>query len=153
MKKINIRAAVIADLPTLYEFEQGIITAERPYDETLKSGHINYYDIKALIESTEAEVIVAEIADEIIGSAYIHIQKAKPYLKHSHFGHLGFMYTKPEHRGKGVNKMIIEGLKNWALSKGINELRLDVYSDNASAIRAYEKAGFKKHLVNMRLGI
>jgi ribosomal protein S18 acetylase RimI-like enzyme len=42
-------------------------------------------------------------------------------------------------------------LKEWCRSQNITELRLDVYHDNPSAIRAYEKAGFKKHLVNMRL--
>jgi hypothetical protein len=28
------------------EFEQGIITAERPYDPTLKQGTISYYNIE-----------------------------------------------------------------------------------------------------------
>jgi GNAT superfamily N-acetyltransferase len=59
------------------------------------------------------------------------------------------MYTDPRHRGKGVNAVIIEALKEWCRSQNITELRLDVYHDNPSAIRAYEKAGFKKHLVNM----
>jgi RimJ/RimL family protein N-acetyltransferase len=61
------------------------------------------------------------------------------------------MYTDPKHRGKGVNANIIEALKKWCQSQNITELRLDVYNDNPSAIRAYEKVGFKKHLVNMRV--
>jgi GNAT superfamily N-acetyltransferase len=56
------------------------------------------------------------------------------------------MYTDPRHRGKGVNA-VIEALKEWCRSQNITELRLDVYHDNPSAIRAYEKAGFKKHLL------
>jgi hypothetical protein len=36
MSKINIRQA--EDLNILLEFEQGIITAERPYDPTYKKG-------------------------------------------------------------------------------------------------------------------
>jgi GNAT superfamily N-acetyltransferase len=59
---------------------------------------------------------------------------------------MGFMYTDPRHRGKGVNA-VIEALKEWCRSQNITELRLDVYHDNPSAIRAYEKAGFKKHLL------
>jgi hypothetical protein len=38
MSKINIRQA--EDLNILLEFEQGIITAERPYDPTYKKGKI-----------------------------------------------------------------------------------------------------------------
>ena len=153
MKEIHIRKATLNDLPILYEFEQGIITAERPYDETLKTGDITYYDIKTMIESNEDEVIVAIFNNEIIGSAYASIKKAKPHLKHSHYAYLGFMYVNPAYRGKGINKKIINELKIWALSRSLNEVRLDVYNDNHSAIRAYEKAGFKKHLINMRMEI
>jgi GNAT superfamily N-acetyltransferase len=47
------------------------------------------------------------------------------------------------HRGKGVNAVIIEALKEWCRSQNITELRLDVYNDNPSAIRAYEKQALK----------
>jgi hypothetical protein len=48
MSTINIREAELEDLNILLEFEQGIITAERPYDPT-KEGKINYYDIRKMI--------------------------------------------------------------------------------------------------------
>jgi len=32
-------------------------------------------------------------------------------------------------------------------------MRLDVYTENASAIKAYEKAGFTPYMVDMRIGI
>ena len=153
MKEIYYRTAVLDDLPTLFDFEQGIVAAERPYDETLKPGRIHYYDLKALIEAEDTEVIVAVINKEIIGSAYISIKQSKPYLTHNYFGYLGFMYVKPEHRRKGVNKGIIEELKKWARTKNVKELQLEVYDDNHAAVRAYEKAGFEKFLVTMRLEI
>jgi len=153
MEDIYIRSAVIKDLPVLYEFEQGIVSAERPYDETLKPGHINYYDLKLMIDSSKTEVIVAETSNELIGSAYVDIRAASSYLNHSYYGYLGFMYVKPEYRGQGVNKKIVEELKSWARKKGITELRLDVYDENDSAIKAYEKAGFSRHMIKMRMTI
>jgi GNAT superfamily N-acetyltransferase len=151
MSKINIRKARLEDLNILLEFEQGIITAERPYDPTLKEGKINYYDIEKMITAAHIEVVVAEIGAKIVGSGYARIEAAKPYLNHDNYAYLGFMYTDPRHRGKGINAIIIEALKEWCLSQKITELRLDVYNDNPSAIRAYEKVGFKKHLLNMRV--
>jgi len=71
MENLLLRTAVLNDLPILYKFEQGIISAERPYDETLRPGHINYYDLKKMIESEESEVIVAEINQEVIGSIWL----------------------------------------------------------------------------------
>ncbi|TDE04609.1 GNAT family N-acetyltransferase [Flavobacterium hiemivividum] len=153
MNEINTRSAKMEDLSTLLEFEQGIITAERPFDPTLKEDPISYYDIKKMITATEIKIVVAEIESLIVGSGYARIEAAKPYLKHSNYAYLGFMYTDPKHRGKGVNAKIIEALKEWCRSHDITELRLDVYSDNPSAIRAYEKVGFKKHLLNMRIGL
>lgn len=153
MKKISIRSATKEDLPILYDFEQGIVEWERPFDETLKEGHINYYDLRSMIEAEHTEVIVAEIDHEIVGSAYVDIKSAEAYLKHSYYGYLGFMFVKPKFRGMGISNTIISHLKGWLLTKNITELRLDVYDENLSAIHAYEKAGFKKHLVNMRIGL
>jgi GNAT superfamily N-acetyltransferase len=91
--------------------------------------------------------------NEIVGSGYARIETSKIYLKHPKHAYLGFMYVKPEYRGKGVNQKIIKGLKQWAIGQGITELRLDVYNDNLSAIKAYEKVGFAKLMVEMRMGI
>jgi len=153
MEEIIIRRASLADLPTLLEFEQGIAAFERPLDSTLKEGEIHYYDLAELIAAADAEVLVAQLDEELIGSGYAHIRKAKDYQKHLRYAHLGFMYVKPAHRGKGVNNKILEALKQWCLENNINEMRLEVYHNNDGAIRAYKKAGFKANLLEMRLGL
>ncbi|MCW8877266.1 MAG: GNAT family N-acetyltransferase [Kangiellaceae bacterium] len=145
-----IRPAVKDDLPQLLEFEQGIIEYERPFDETLKKTPISYYDIKAMIQAPDIEVVVAEEGNQLIGSGYAKVIQSKPYLTHSKHAYLGFMFVSEEARGKGVNKKIIAKLEEWAKLRGINEVRLDVYAENSTAVRAYEKAGFIKNLVEMR---
>ena len=60
------------------------------------------------------------------------------------------MYTMPEHRGKGINGQLMADLKQWAKKRGLTEFRLTVYEGNLSAIRAYEKAGLSRHLLEMR---
>jgi len=151
MEDVLIRKAEAKDLQSLLEFEQGIIKAERPYDPTLDVDPISYYDLGLLIDADDAEVLVAEYNGKVIASGYAKIKEARHYLNHENYSYLGFMYTQPDFRGKGVNKIIINGLKKWSYSKGLKEIRLTVYDDNAGAIRAYEKVGFKKHLIEMRL--
>ena len=153
MQNLRFRPATFADLPILLDFEQGIIETERPYDPTLKPGHISYYDIKAMIESADTEVVVAEVDGQVIGSAYAQLRAAKPYLQHDRYAYLGFMYVRPEYRGRGINQGIIDELKRWAKSLSLTEFRLDVYSDNQAALRAYQKAGFQSHLITMRMGV
>ncbi len=153
MEEITTRKATLEDLDILLDFEQSIIKAERPFDATLKDGHISYYDIAYMIDAPEVEVVVAESGGEIIGSGYARIEDAKIYLKHEKYAYLGFMYVKPEYRGMGVNKKVIDALEAWCLSQNITEIRLEVYNDNQPAVRAYEKTGFTKNLVEMRKGI
>lgn len=151
MGTIHIRKAILAELPVLLEFEQAIINAERPYEANFKEGTFHYYDIAAMIAAPDVEVLVAELNGELIGSGYARLRDAKPYHKFAQYAYLGFMYVDPAHRGKGVNKLIIEGLKAWASSQGMVEMRLEVYGGNEAAVKAYEKAGFCTNLVEMRL--
>jgi len=153
MDKIIIRKAVHNDLETLFEFEQGIVQTERPFDPTLKEGLIHYYDLGAMIDAPDVELLVAESDGELAGSGYARIEDVKNYLKHPRHAYLGFMYVKPAYRGKGVNQMIIDVLKEWCREQNITEMRLEVYHENTGAIKAYEKAGFKKILTWMRLGL
>ena len=151
--KINTREANLNDLAVLLEFEQGVINFERPFDPTLKEGEISYYDIEAMITADAVFVVVAVSDDVVIGSGYAQIENGKPYLNHKAYAYLGFMFVEENSRGKGVNKLIIDALNQWISARGIDEVRLDVYVDNPGAIRAYEKAGFKGHLLNMRMSL
>ena len=151
MKKITIRDAVRADLPTLLEFERNLIEAERPMDPTIRDGELHYYDIGEFIANAEVKVVVAEVNGQVVSSGYAMAKPARPYLDHQEYAHLGFMYTLPAYRGKGINGMIIDELTAWAYRRGLEEVRLTVYGDNHPALAAYEKAGFQKHLVEMRL--
>jgi ribosomal protein S18 acetylase RimI-like enzyme len=150
---IKLRTANRKDLPQLLHFEQGVIIAERPFDPFIKESDINYYDIQNLIDSGDSEMVVAEIDGQMVGCGYAQIRKSKPYWKESQYVYLGFMFVHPDYRGQGINQMILDHLKEWAKSKNIFELRLDVYVENESAIRAYQKAGFKEHMLEMRLNL
>ncbi|MFH6958117.1 GNAT family N-acetyltransferase [Flavobacterium aquidurense] len=149
----NVRRATNADLPQLAEFLQSLVEAERPFDSTLKEGQIFYYDIQELILDKATEVLVVDNGNQIIGCGYAQIRTAKAYEKHESFGYLGFMFVSPEFRGKGINNLLLTDLKKWVLSQGITEVRLEVYHDNEAAVKAYEKAGFKKLITTMRCDI
>ena len=156
--KISIRAATEADLARLKGFEQGVIQAERPFDHTLKPDPIHYYDMQALLNNSDSLLVVAEVNlggtnQELIGSGYARIEKAKPYVNYSFYSYLGFMYVKPEFRGQGVIQQIIDYLATWSSKQGISMLHLDVFAENQAAIRAYQKAGFQANLVEMRRAI
>jgi len=153
MERINIeiREAVIEDLHILKIFEQEIIQYERPFASNIKKIPVTYYDLKELIFRKDAQVLVAVIEEEIVGSGYAQIQNSKPYFEPEQYVYLGFMFVSPQHRGKGINGKITEKLIEWAKSRNLSEIQLDVYAANESAIKAYKKLGFKPDLLKMRL--
>ncbi len=150
MDPIKIRKATPSDKPTLLRFEQGVIEAERPCDPTLKRDDTLYYDIDEMIRAPHIELLVAEVNGKLAGCGYARIESSKQYLQHRQHAYLGFMYVTPEHRGKGINQKIMEALKDWSVGQGVHELRLEVYVQNESAIKAYEKIGFVRHMYEMR---
>lgn len=153
MEELKIRTATHDDVPILKQFEQGVISAERPFDLTLQPDPITYYDLANLIDSDDVHLIVAELNNELVASGYARIEKAKPYVNYAFYSYLGFMYVSPEHRGKGINRYIIDALKSWSQEQGLTMMHLDVFAENEIALRAYLKAGFKGNLLEMRLDI
>ncbi|MDB4242238.1 GNAT family N-acetyltransferase [Polaribacter sp.] len=149
----DIREANLDDLETLLAFEQGVIETERPLDPFLKKGAFCYYNIPAIITSDATHFVVAIYKNELVGCGYVRIEKSKQYQKNPLHGYIGFIYVKPNFRGKRISSLVLESLKKWALSKELKELRLDVYSNNPSAIKSYARFGFVKSLVNMRIDI
>jgi len=150
---ITIRKATVSDIPTLARFEQGVVETERPFDPTLKPHPNSYYDVPRMIEDPLVHLVVAEHGGRLIGCGYARIEASKHYLRHERHAYLGFMYVDLEWRGKNVNQMIIENLKQWTIAQGVTEMRLEVYVKNLAAVKAYEKAGFSQLLVQMRMGI
>ncbi len=80
MEAMIIREAITGDINILLLFEQGVIEAERPFDSTLKDGHINYYDIPGMIAAPHIHLLVADLNGELIGSGYARIETSRHFL-------------------------------------------------------------------------
>ncbi|GEA13243.1 GNAT family N-acetyltransferase [Alteromonas sp. KUL49] len=148
---LTYREANLSDIDMLKTLEQCVIEAERPFNESIKTEGAFYYDLVDLITQERSAVMVGESEGKIVATGYIQIRASKPSLDHDEHGYLGFMYVKPEFRGQGINKIMLESLINWGNAKGISDFYLDVYAENASAISAYEKAGFTSSIIEMKL--
>ena len=151
--KPTVRLATKEDLLVLDKFMDGLVAAERPMDPTIKEGKVVYYDLAKFIGKSDSALYVVVLGDEIVASGYAKIKGDRHYLKHDKQGYLGFMFVPEQHRGNGYNKLIMDALLKWCKDKNLTEIRLDVYDTNQPALRAYEKAGFTKHLITMRLDL
>jgi ribosomal protein S18 acetylase RimI-like enzyme len=148
---MTIRKAVMADIDVLRQFEQGVIAAERLFDSSLKPDPILYYNLPEMMAAPHIELLVAEVDGQVAASGYARIETSLHFVQHTQHAYLGFMYTLPQHRGKGINRQIIEALRNWAAAKEVYALVLEVYPGNQPAISAYEKAGFHGYILQMKM--
>lgn len=146
-----VREARRDDYDSLAVLEQKVIDAERPYNPSLKEKNAYYYDIEKLISDQSSRLVVGEVSGDIIATGYVQVRKSKPALDHDSHGYLGFMYVAEEYRGLGFNKVILRDLVSWGQQQGVTNFYLDVYAENNSAVRAYEKFGFRGSLLEMKL--
>ena len=58
-------------------------------------------------------------------------------------GKIQFIYVHPDFRNKGYAKQLVKYATNALFNMGVSIVKLDTRVNNAPAIKAYEKAGFK----------
>jgi len=58
--------------------------------------------------------------------------------------HVISMWVAPSHRGTGLSAALINAIHAWAQTRGITTLLLGVISNNAAAIKFYERYGFTR---------
>ena len=60
------------------------------------------------------------------------------------YGEIKRMYVRPDFRGRGLAKLMLDHLAAYAKSHGINVLRLETGIHQHAAIRLYEQEGFHR---------
>lgn len=94
------------------------------------------------VEASSASVFyLAKDGDEIVGTANYAVS---PKRRTAHRGELGICVAK-SHWNRGIGTRLMEHLLAFAKDVAESEIvSLEVRSDNAAAIRLYQKFGFEK---------
>lgn len=58
--------------------------------------------------------------------------------------HLASVWVPPSHRGRGVGRLLVDGILDWARGRRVEKMCLTVTSNNDVARRFYERLGFAK---------
>ncbi|MDQ5822655.1 MAG: GNAT family N-acetyltransferase [Chloroflexota bacterium] len=60
------------------------------------------------------------------------------------FGEIKRMYVRPQFRGLGFGKLMLQHLSDYALARGVKLLRLETGIHQHEAIALYERMGFER---------
>jgi len=96
---------------------------------------------KRVAEPADGQIgLVACVENEVVGQIDVHTFPNRP--RRRHVGQIG-MAVRDDWQGKGVGTALMQAAVDLA-DKWLNltRLELEVYTDNAPAIRLYQKFGF-----------
>lgn len=126
---VRVRRAELSDLDDLVALEQA----------TFDSDQISRTQFRRHLDSDSARVLVASANHRrFLGTALVFFRKG------SRKARLYSIASLPEARGKGVGTALIEAAESIARQRRCQTLRLEVRTDNASAIRLYERLGYHR---------
>jgi GNAT superfamily N-acetyltransferase len=60
------------------------------------------------------------------------------------YGEVKRMYVRPQFRGLGFGKLILDRLADYVRDRGVDVLRLETGIHQPAAVRLYERAGFRR---------
>ena len=126
---VRVRRAELSDLDDLVALEQA----------TFDSDRISRAQFRRHLDSDTARVLVASANHRrFLGTAMVFFRKG------SRVARLYSIASLPEARGKGVGTALIEAAEAAARQRRCQSLRLEVRTDNRSAIRLYEQLGYDR---------
>ena len=141
--QIKIRRATTADAAAMAqqmsapEVFAGLLQMPYPTEATWRQ---KLEDLNAPGKSDLLLVAVREADGVVVGSAGLH--PASPSLRRRHVMFLGISVSVQSQRqgvGQALMAALLDYADNWAQ---VLRLELNVYADNAAAIRLYESCGF-----------
>lgn len=147
--KIVIRKAKFEDYSALIELFDELDTIHRANQPRLfrkpagPAREIETYT--GMISDESSAVFVAELGEAVIGFVHAILRDAPdfPLLVPRRFAVVDSIVVKSEHTKRGLGRMLMEAMEEWAKKNGATSIELNVYEFNEAAISFYEGLGYK----------
>jgi ribosomal protein S18 acetylase RimI-like enzyme len=124
----RLRKAEPADLDALDALEHRVFATD----------HLSRRSLRHFLGSPTAEVIVAEHAGDLAGTAIVL------FRPRSSVARLYSIAVAPHMGGRGLGPMLLAAAETAAVERGCGSIRLEVHETNAAAISRYRKGGYRE---------
>jgi ribosomal protein S18 acetylase RimI-like enzyme len=126
--EIRVRKAERADLDALTDLEQRVFATDR----------LSRRSLRRFLNSPTAEVIVAEDAGRLAGTAIVL------FRPRSLIARLYSLAVAPQMGGRGAGPMLLAAAEAAAFARDCRAIRLEVHVTNHAAIARYRKSGYRE---------
>jgi ribosomal protein S18 acetylase RimI-like enzyme len=150
-----VRRATRADLPKIgclgallvkehYDFDPQRFLAARP---GTPAGYASF--ISAQLEDPNKAVLIAEDNGDVIGYAYAAVEGHDFMALRGPAGVLHDVIVEPEHRGRGIGRLLINAALEFFRSRGAPRVVLLTAARNEAAQRLFASMGFRQTMIEM----
>jgi ribosomal protein S18 acetylase RimI-like enzyme len=101
------------------------------------------------LEDPKAAVLVAEEHGKVVGYAYATLEGIDWMALRGPAGVLQDIIVEPQQRGRGVGRLLLEAALAHLEARGAPRVVLSTAAHNAPAQRLFERAGFRRTMVEM----
>ncbi|MEM2912282.1 MAG: GNAT family N-acetyltransferase [Candidatus Bathyarchaeia archaeon] len=126
----------------MFKIEHFILPSEANADKWIKF-------IRDSLAGKKSFLFVAKRGNKPIGFAHGSVLREYPLEVSEFAGTINDLYVSPEFRGKGIGKKLVFESLNRLKAEGVKVVRLMVVIENMSAVKLYEKFGFKIYQYGM----
>lgn len=154
--RLTLRAAREADLDAYFGLfceVQALHVAARPdlFRPAVMDARFRAYFADA-VASPHKEIVIAWLSEEPVGAIHYELTRLDPteiYLIDRPILWIESIGVRPDLRGKGVGRALVDIARRVAAEHGIADIALEVWEFNEDARRAFEKLGLTCHTRTM----
>jgi ribosomal protein S18 acetylase RimI-like enzyme len=105
--------------------------------------------ISTQLEASDKAVLVADANGHVIGYAYAAVEGHDYMALRGPAGVLHDLIVDPEHRGRGIGRLLLEAALAFLSSRGVPRVVLSTAERNEGAQRLFTRMGFRPTMIEM----
>jgi ribosomal protein S18 acetylase RimI-like enzyme len=88
--------------------------------------------------------------EQLVGFLHGSLRLLPAYLQGPLVGVIGHLYVRPNYRGHGIARDLVDRAQQWMASCKVSSVELQVLVENQAGLEFWRKAGFQSELLQMR---
>lgn len=151
---MQIRFAQIQDVPGILKLLRQVGKVHHDIRPDLFREGAQKYSasgVMAMLEDFATPIFVAVEADQVLGYCFCQVQQVEkdPVLADCLTLYIDDLCVDEACRGQNIGRSLYETACKYARQRKCYNVTLNVYADNLSALKFYEKLGLKKQKIGM----
>ncbi len=99
--------------------------------------------LKGLIESNDAQALIALDNGGAVAYSIAQISRRPPVFREAEFGFISDLGVRSDYRRRGVGMQMLSKILEWFKARNMDRIELLVLPDNKAGVSFWRKHGFK----------